>query len=158
MHSTHRAQLFNMIRIQNDKGEVLVLDKVKRNGWEGLTFPGGKIEPMESLADSVRREAWEETGLRLGRIQYCGSVSWVFEDDPDFRMLGLLFRCDEFEGEIHASDEGPLFWMDEEVFLRTEPKSDSMNELLAIYAGKATEVVIRYRGEEKIGSVFFGEE
>ena len=38
--------LMNMVRIIKDN-EVLILDKKKKYGWEGLTFPGGKVEPGE---------------------------------------------------------------------------------------------------------------
>ena len=48
----------NMLKIYNEEtGQVLVLDKVKKYGWEGLTFPGGKVEIGESFEDSVTREA-----------------------------------------------------------------------------------------------------
>lgn len=56
----------NMVKIYNKKtGQVLVLDKVKKYGWEGLTFPGGKVEFGESFVDSVIREAKEETNLDI---------------------------------------------------------------------------------------------
>ena len=36
--------LMNMVKISDkETGKVVVLDKVKREGWEGLTFPGGKV-------------------------------------------------------------------------------------------------------------------
>lgn len=149
------VQIMNMVMIRNAKGEVLVLDKVKREGWEGLTFPGGKVEPDESYIASVRREALEETGLRLGEVQIRGFVSWVFDDDPEFRQMGILFSCDDFEGEVHEGREGRLFWSDYREFLAMEPKSDSMNEMLEIYEGRAQEVVIRYRGGEKVESTFY---
>ncbi|NMB18990.1 MAG: DNA mismatch repair protein MutT, partial [Erysipelothrix sp.] len=38
--------LMNMVRIFKGD-EVLVLDKKINEGWEGLTFPGGKMEPFE---------------------------------------------------------------------------------------------------------------
>ena len=37
--------LCNMIKI-NRGNDVLVLDKVKKYGWEGLTFPGGHVEKV----------------------------------------------------------------------------------------------------------------
>lgn len=37
------TKLFTFVRIA-DGDKVVVLDKVVREGWEGLTFPGGKVE------------------------------------------------------------------------------------------------------------------
>ena len=40
----------NMVKIYDEKNKkVLVLDKKKKYGWEGLTFPGGKVEKTNHL-------------------------------------------------------------------------------------------------------------
>lgn len=33
--------------------------------WEGYDFPGGGIEKHETIIDALKREVWEETGLRV---------------------------------------------------------------------------------------------
>jgi NAD+ diphosphatase len=59
----------------------------------------GFVEPGETLEDAVRREAREEVGIELGRIDYFGSQPWPF---PHGIMIG--FRASHLRGEIRMDD------------------------------------------------------
>ena len=136
-----------MVRIEDSEGRVLVLDKVKKEGWEGLTFPGGKVEAKESLVTSVRREAKEETGLDLGEVSFSGIIEWI---DQKTRLVGLLYSCKDFSGSLVESEEGPISWMDYEEFKKIEEKSDSMDDILAIYEGKYQEIQYFYQSGQLV--------
>ena len=115
--------LCNMIKI-NRGNDVLVLDKVKKYGWEGLTFPGGHVEKIESITESVIREAKEETNLDIENIKY---------------------ETDDFSGElIKENIEGTLEFIDYEELKNMDGHSDSMGEIFAIYDGKYSEIVLYY--------------
>lgn len=43
-----QVKLMNMCMIVDADGRVLVQDRKKKD-WDGLAFPGGKVEPGESL-------------------------------------------------------------------------------------------------------------
>ena len=45
----------------------------------------GFMEPGESIEGAVRRETWEEAGLRVGRVDYLSSQPWPF---PSSLMIG----------------------------------------------------------------------
>ena len=55
----------------------------------------GFVEPGESAEDAVRREVMEETGVRVGAMQYIASQPWPF---PGSLMIGFL-------GELHDATE-----------------------------------------------------
>jgi NAD+ diphosphatase len=73
-----------------------------RSGGEGLlgrqpTWPAGMystiagfVEPGESLEDAVRREVFEETGIRVESANYHSSQPWPF---PSSLMLGFTGRA-----------------------------------------------------------------
>jgi len=127
--------LCNMIKI-NRGNDVLVLDKVKKYGWEGLTFPGGHVEKVESITESVIREAKEETNLDIENIKYVGMISW-YDMDNDDRIVGFLYETDDFSGElIKENIEGTLEFIDYDELKNMDGHSDSMDEIFAIYDGK----------------------
>ena len=135
--------LCNMIKI-NRGNDVLVLDKVKKYGWEGLTFPGGHVEKVESITESVIREAKEETNLDIENIKYVGMISW-YDMDNDDRIVGFLYETDDFSGElIKENVEGTLEFIDYEELKNMDGHSDSMDEIFAIYDGKYSEIVLYY--------------
>jgi len=46
--------------------------------WDGYDFPGGGAELYETLEDTLEREFWEETGIKVkkGKIIYVGTSFW----------------------------------------------------------------------------------
>ena len=135
--------LCNMIKI-NRGNDVLVLDKVKKYGWEGLTFPGGHVEKIESITESVIREAKEETNLDIENIKYVGMISWYDIDNND-RIVGFLYETDDFSGELVKENvEGTLEFIDYDELKNMDGHSDSMDEIFAIYDGKYSEIVLYY--------------
>lgn len=135
--------LCNMIKI-NRGNDVLVLDKVKKYGWEGLTFPGGHVEKIESITESVIREAKEETNLDIENIKYVGMISWYDIDNND-RIVGFLYETDDFSGELVKENvEGTLEFIDYDELKNMDGHSDSMDEIFAIYDGEYSEIVLYY--------------
>ena len=105
MPRTEQVELTNMCMICRED-EVLVIDR-KKPDWPGITFPGGHVEPGESVVDSVVREIREETGLTIAAPVLCGVSDWC---DKGRRYLVFLYKTSRFTGELRASDEGEVWW------------------------------------------------
>ena len=78
------------------------LGKVYEGYWE---FPGGKLEPGETVEEALRRELVEEIGITIGAVQ-----AWKIELVDYPHALVRLNFCKVFawQGELHMR-EGQLF-------------------------------------------------
>jgi 8-oxo-dGTP diphosphatase len=67
--------------------------------WE---FPGGKLEPGESVAKALARELHEELAIEIGPV-----FPWVITefDYPHARVRLHFCRVFEWSGELHAREE-----------------------------------------------------
>ncbi|MBR2047329.1 MAG: 8-oxo-dGTP diphosphatase [Oscillospiraceae bacterium] len=110
MDRTERVELTNMCQILDGQGNVLVQEKVSP-GWSGMTYPGGHVEPGESVTASVIREIREETGLTISAPSLRG-IKEFFRDDGS-RYIVFLYRASRFSGSLRSSAEGRVFWMPE---------------------------------------------
>ena len=99
--------LYNMCMIEDKKNrKVLVQNRIK-GGWTGIAFPGGHIEPFESITDSVIREIKEETGLDICNIKLCGVKDWCEENK---RSIVFLFKTSSYKGNLlERTEEGEVF-------------------------------------------------
>ena len=89
MARTEPCILTNMCMLrQGDR--VLVQDRNDPD-WPGITFPGGHVEPGESLVRSVIREVCEETGVHVKNLRYFGTQPWGVDSDL---LLGFFADLD----------------------------------------------------------------
>ena len=142
-----KVELTNMCLVYDEK-KVLVQEKTGTKYEGGLVFPGGHVEEGESLRDSVIREIREETGLVIKNPQPCGFRDWILEDGT--RYIVLLYKTDQFEGELKNSREGEVFWLD-----RNDISSANliwnMRELLEIFETDQYSEFFFQAGKENIG-------
>jgi NAD+ diphosphatase len=68
-------------------GERCLLGRGRRRVGTRYSCLAGYVEPGETLEEAVRREILEESGIRVGRVQYLASQPWPF---PSTLMVGML--------------------------------------------------------------------
>jgi len=91
-------------------GRALMLQKPRRNWW---VAPGGKMESGESIRDSVIREYYEETNLRISNPVLKGIFTMVNLRGDEIVNEWMLFSfcAKEAEGEaLVDTEEGRLEW------------------------------------------------
>lgn len=123
--------------------KILVQDRVKKN-WSGLSFPGGHVELGESFVDSVRREVFEETGLTVGHVELCGIKQF---QTTNGRYMVLLYKSNEYQGELTDSEEGKMFWIDRDSLLDYELTED-FEHVIRVFEEEFSEIVYHKEDDE----------
>ena len=81
-------------KIECGKRYILIQERQKENGGieNGMTeIPAGKIREYENIFDALRREVWEETGLKLTKIQ--GEEKLYSSQYNGYKTLSFLPFC-----------------------------------------------------------------
>ena len=94
------------VLIVNDKGELLLEKRADDGLWD---CPAGSMELAESFEECARREAFEETGLKCGKLEYFTTESGketfnIYPNGDQTYYAGVIFLCRDFEGELKAQE------------------------------------------------------
>ncbi|MFJ9774158.1 NUDIX hydrolase [Kitasatospora sp. NPDC101157] len=83
--------------VVREDGRVLAIRRADNGAWEP---PGGVLELTESVEDGVRREVYEETGIKVGAERLTGVYKNMSRG-----AVALVFRCRPESGREQPSDE-----------------------------------------------------
>lgn len=111
--------------------------------WSTLA---GFVEPGERLADAVRREVREESGVPVGEVQYIDSQPWPF---PASLMLGFTGRALGTEITVDGNELEDARW-----FSRADALAGARDGSLVIPPGISISraLITQWYGEELPGS------
>lgn len=137
--------LTNMCMVYDNQGNILVQDRLDPD-WPGVTFPGGHVEPGESFTKAVIREVWEETGLTIEHPRLCGLKQFPEEDGT--RYIVMLYKANQFSGELRSSREGNVFWI-KRGELENYPLPVSFDQMICVFEDDSLgEQYVRWDGDE----------
>ena len=123
--------------IFDKQGRVLL---IRSHKWSDTwTAPGGKIRTGETAEQTLRREVFEETGLRIHAIRFETLADCI--NPPEFfrpaHFLLLNYSCRATRTKVRLDHEGGDFrWVAPAEALRRLPLSTPTRRLLAHYLAR----------------------
>lgn len=99
------------VLIFDEQGRVLMLHRNDNDTW---CFPGGAMELGESTEQTARREAYEETGLRVEQLELFGVFSgegmrYVYPNGDEVHNVDVVYRTNIYEGELRLDHENRAY-------------------------------------------------
>jgi len=95
--------------VKNTQGEVLISLRSQSLHQGGLwEFPGGKVEPAETVEQALRRELKEELGITVISAH---SLLTIKHDYPDISVQLHVYEVTEFLGSAKSHVNQPLKWV-----------------------------------------------
>lgn len=101
----------------------MLLKRLKEPNKDTYTPVGGKIEPFETPEQGVIRETFEETGITVNQVKFCGILT---ETSPTkYNWLSYVYVADIEAIDPPVCNEGTLEWVAYEHLLEVPtPKTD----------------------------------
>ncbi len=98
------------------KGERCLLARNKRFGLShNHSALAGFVEPGESIEETVRREVFEEVGIRIGQVRYIASQPWPF---PSSLMIGCFAEAETDEIRVDGVEIISARWFEKKTVLK----------------------------------------
>ena len=119
-HGLKRTATLCILRHQD---RFLLLKRLKEPNKDLFTPVGGKLDPFESPLKAAIRETWEETGIQVATMRYCGVLT---ESSPTaYNWANYVYLADIDWQPAPPCDEGTLAWIAFDDLLNVPtPKTD----------------------------------
>ena len=127
--------------IRDSEGKILILRITNNQGGQGnWDLPGGTIEKGENRNDTLKREVFEETNLKVDNIKYL--TSFVFKiPERGVNREWYIYTCKTegtdvklkpatWKGSKGAPEHNQYMWIGKKVDLENLPMLPKLKEIL----------------------------
>ena len=100
--------------IKNSEGQYFIAKRLDNSHQGGLwEFPGGKVEKNETIFDALKRELFEEIGIRLIKAS---PLIQTHHDYGDKSVLLDVFNIDSYTEEAFGKEGQETCWIEKSEF------------------------------------------
>jgi len=95
--------------IWNQQGQILI-DRRREEGTMGglWEFPGGKLEPGETIAQCIQREIYEELGIEISVGEHLITIDHAY---TEFQVTLVAHKCIHVEGVPQTIECSEIRWV-----------------------------------------------
>ena len=151
--STKRPVLVVQALIRKNTGEYLVIKRagsVEVGTWE---FPGGRVDPGETIENALEREIKEETNLKVEMERFIGwgqgfNIKHQETEEVLDRFV-MFFECKLIKGKLKLDHESADHkWAKLEDFMKFTPLSKPVQDFVSKFQlwSLRSSVFGKYRG------------
>lgn len=121
--------------IRNKQGKILIDRRLNKGDMGGLwEFPGGKIEPQETVKDCIRREVKEELDIE---IEVGDRLLTLAHTYANFKVTLFVHNCEYVSGEPQLIESQEVRWVNAAQMERYEfPQANS--QIISILQERGT--------------------
>ena len=109
------------------KGNQILLTRYAAFRGHMHTIIAGFVEPGETLEECLRREVFEETGIKVKNIKYFSSQPWPF---PNSLMIGFTAEYESGEISVDGKEIAEAGWYKADNIPEVPPKMSIAREII----------------------------
>ncbi|GAB4226190.1 MAG: hypothetical protein Kow0049_04980 [Stanieria sp.] len=95
--------------IRNQQGKILIDRRRSQGDMAGLwEFPGGKVEPAETIQECIKREIKEELGIEIAVRDRLITITHRY---PNFDVTLFVHDCEHLDGEPQPIECEEIHWV-----------------------------------------------
>ncbi|MCP9762360.1 NUDIX hydrolase [Lacihabitans soyangensis] len=104
-----------VICILKHQDKFLLLERLKEPNKDLFTPLGGKLDPFETPLDAAKRETWEESGIHVEDMDFCGILT---ETSPTkYNWTSYVYIAEIDYQDAPECNEGTLKWINADEIL-----------------------------------------
>src|SRR5512142_3189330 len=95
------------VLISDAQGRLLLGQRSDNHQWG---IPGGSMEPGETVEETARREALEETGLKIGELRLFGVFSgpeffYIYPNGDQVHNVSIVYESQVHQSKVALNEE-----------------------------------------------------